>query len=1285
MALWPLVLLVVGGAGQADAPLPVGVRAEWSLAKAWRESTPTRGRVCLNGLWRWQPGTEGMPTGNWGWFKVPGCWPGITDYMQKDCQTVYANPNWSKTNLGQLTSAWYQREFTVPSDWSGRRIHLDADTVNSLATVYVDGSQVGSIAFPGGDVDLTKVAGPGSTHVLTIQVVALPLKAVMLSYSDTNAAKQMKATVERRGLCGDLYLVSSPPKARIDSVVVESSVRKWTLTVKADASGLDPMARYRLKARILDHGNLVGTMATDVFAGKDALSFTKPWRPKKLWDTNTPQNQYDLELTLTDAAGKVLDVQAPKKFGFRELWISGKDFMLNGSRIFWSCVPVDNAAISAGLSSYAGAKETLLRLKSFGINMVYTHNYDCKPGSNMAFEEILRAADDVGILVALTQPHFGDYEWSAPDADQKNGYARHAAYFAKVAGNHPSVIAYSTSHNATGYGEDMNPDQIDGIHANRDGWAQNNMKKALRAQAIIEKIDPSRIVYHHSSGNLGTMHTINFYLNFVPIQEMDDWYEHWSTVGVKPAFMVEYGVPFSWDWSLYRGWYKGQRSFGNAEVPWEYTMAEWNSQFLGDSAFNVSEGEKRNIRWEAQKFRSNSPGWFRWDYPNPMGSTNPDFEAQQEVWARYTTDNWRAFRTWGVSGISPWETYGLFWRLKSGVNRGRVDLATDWDRLQRPGYSPDYVDGRYERRDVAYEESDWVPTTGGKSLLANNGPLLAYIAGKPGKFTDKEHVFHAGQSFQKQLVVINNSRETVKCTCSWVFLPRNAEIGPETGPSVIHKFQLVAKTGEIRMTPLQFLLPAVPTEKEYAFRIAVKYSTGQTQTDQFIVRVLPTSPKVNPIAKLGIYDPAGETTKQLSALGVVGTSVKSSADLAGLKVLIVGKDALSPDGPGLDLSGVRDGLKVVMFEQSSEVLEKRFGFRVEEYGLRNVFRRVPGHPVLDGLDEDDLRDWHGDATIVPPRRSYVISDKWSNEPAIVRTGILQPRVWRCGNRGNVASVLIEKPTVGDFMPLLDGGFSLQYSPLMEYREGKGMVIFCQMDVTGRTESEPAADRLLANLLNYANTWKPSVQRTIAYWGEAAGRRHLESAGFKVEESARFTLDGSVMVFGPGADPQLSGLRESLQFNGQVIAIGLDEATASRLLTLRSNTRSLEYINSVFASAPAASVLAGIGPADVFNRDPRKLPVFDPSGAVLGASSDNRIVQFQMVPWSFDTEKINTKRTFRRTSFVLTRLLGNLGVHASTPLLERFNSPAQSGEQRWLKGFYLDTPVLEDDPYRFFGW
>src|SRR5438132_5040669 len=56
--------------------LPVGVKAVWEVTKAYHETTPTRERICLNGLWRWQPAdaqSEKAPGEFWGFVKVPGC------------------------------------------------------------------------------------------------------------------------------------------------------------------------------------------------------------------------------------------------------------------------------------------------------------------------------------------------------------------------------------------------------------------------------------------------------------------------------------------------------------------------------------------------------------------------------------------------------------------------------------------------------------------------------------------------------------------------------------------------------------------------------------------------------------------------------------------------------------------------------------------------------------------------------------------------------------------------------------------------------------------------------------------------------------------------------------------------------------------------------------------------------------------------------------------------------------------------------------------------------------
>lgn len=1286
--------VVLGGLGSgaeaAPAILPEGVQAVWDLDKAHRERTATRERVCLNGLWRWQPGSAAdtaVPDDDWwGYFKVPGFWPGHSSYIQEDCQTLYRHPRWKNADLRSVTAAWYQRILTVPAGW-GRRLVLSAEYVNSFAMVYVNGDKVGEIRYPGGEVDLADVC-PGERYILSLLVVALPLKGVLLTYTDTNAAREVKGSVERRGLCGDLYLHTTPARARVSDVKIDPSVRKGEITIHTALAGLATAGAYALRIKINQDGHTAHEFTSKPFRAADLsngrISVTEKWRPDRLWDLHTPQNLLTAEVSLVETAGKLLDAFHPVRFGFREFRIDGRDFYLNGTRLFLSAVPLDNAQIGARTATYEAACETLKRLQSFGINFVYTHNYGCDPGSHISFAEVLRAADDVGMLVALSQPHFSHYDWKGADADRSNGYARHAEFYVRVAQNHPSVVAYSMSHNATGYDEDMNPDLIDGIRDPReDSWSRNNAKLALRAEAIVRGLDPARIVYHHSSGNLGSMHTVNFYLNFVPIQEICDWFEHWATKGVKPVFPCEYGVPFTWDWMMYRGWYRGRREWGSAQVPWELCLAEWNAQFLGDRAYRVSEKEKQDLRWEAKQFRAGNL-WHRWDYPHPVGPTV--FDDQEEVFARYLTDSWRAHRTWGLSANSPWE-YASFWTVRAGLHRGRKDFRVDWENLQRPGFSPDYTQRREWQMSTDGERSDWVPTVAAQALLRNNQPLLAYIGGKPEHFTSKDHLFHPGETVEKQLIIVNNSREPVVCTCAWSLnLPRR----------ISGSKKVSIRTGDQERIPLQFDLPADLGSGRYELTATVHCADREMQKDSFVIHVLPRPTDPHSRMKIALLDPRGETARLLKDQGVRFEKVEASADLASYEVLIVGKEALTATGPGPDVQRVPDGLKVIVFEQTGKVLEERFGFRVAEYGLRQVFRRVPDHPLLAGLEPDHLRDWRGEATLLPPRLRYTLRPRYG--PTVKWCGIEVPRAWRCGCRGNVASVLIEKPARGDFLPILDGGYALQYSPLLEYREGKGMVLFCQVDVTGRTESEPAANTLASNILRYVADWKPSPRRKALYVGDPAGKKHLESAGLSLVPYTKEELAADrVLIVAPGGGKELAGaaaaLGRWLQKGGHLLALGLDETEAEAFLGFKVGMKQGEHIAAFFEPPGLKSLLAGVGPADVHNRDPRELPLITTGARALGdgvlAQVEALSVVFcQLLPWQFDPRKaMNLKRTFRRASVLLTRLAANLGAAGPTPILARLRTPVEAtgSEKRWQEGLYLDTPEEWDDPYRYFRW
>ncbi|MCZ7648805.1 MAG: hypothetical protein M5U26_26695 [Planctomycetota bacterium] len=1301
VALLPLVLMSLNARGEEDsAPLPEGVKAVWDLDKAWRETTPTRERVCLNGLWQWQPDQETSqgqpPVGSWGWFKVPGIWPGMTSYIQKDCQTVHEHPKWKGVNLREVASAWYRRELTVPQGWTGRRIALALEHVNSLALVFVDGTKAGSIKFPSGTLDLTSFVQPGKKHALAIQVFSLPLKATIENFGDSSAPKKATAKVGRRGLCGDVFLEGTPAKARVDLVRLEPSYRNGALKIETHLSDLDAAAGYKLVAKIAESGKEVKTLSSEAFKGADAkdgrFSFVQPWKPEKLWDVHTPGHQYEMELTLQDAAGKVLDAWPLQRFGYRELWIDGRDFYLNGTRIYLSSVPLDNPEMGAAWSTYDAAKESMLRLMSFGINYVYTHNYSCEPGTHLAFEEILRAADDVGMLIGLSQPHAGHYVWDQPDSETANGYFGHAEHYVRVAGNHPSVVFYVTTHNATSDSYGMDPEMMGLDYADRikSSYSAKYRTIGAKAEAIIRKLDPSRIVYHHSSASFGAVHSENFYTNFVPVQEMSDWFETWSQKGVKPIFTCEYGVPFAWDWTMYRGWFpaegppNGKRTFGSAVVPWEFCMAEWNAQYFGDRAYRISDKEKTNLRWEAEKFKTGK-GWHRWDYPHVVGSN--DCPERDEVYGIYFKDNWRAFRTWGMSANSPWENHLLFAK-RTGLQAGRKELKTDWENLQRPGYSPDYLDGLYERMDLAYERSDWRPTAGAQALERNNRPLLAYVAGKSSSVTSKDHLFLPGESFEKQLVVINNSRQTVSCDCSWTFaLPQAATGGKK----------VEVPTGNQVRVPLSFALPADLKPGAYTLSAKFAFTTGETQEDAFTIRVLARAPEPKVGAKIALFDPKGETAKLLADLGVKAETVDAKADLGAYEMLIVGKEALKLDGAAPSLARVRDGLKVVVFEQTPEVLEQRLGFRVATYGLRQVFPRVPDHPILSGLQVEDLRDWRGSGTILPPRlpegsrsreENYGFNYTWC--------GIQVSRVNRAGNRGTVASALIEKPARGDFLPLTDGGFSLQYSPLLEYREGRGAVWFCQMDVTGRTEADPAAQRLAGNLLAHAASWRPSGQtQQVLYAGAPEGLKHLGASGFGVEPYRGGALQaGQILVLGPGggkqAAPHKDAIAAGLKAGAGVVAVALDQDELRAVLSAPVETKSAEHIAAFFEAPGAASPFAGCSPADVHSREPRQIPLVTGGAEALGdgvlaAAAAGRAALVQLAPWSYKQDQFNTKRTFRRASCLLTRVLGNLGAQGTTPLSVHFSNPAKSSETRWLGSYYLDTPEAWDHPYRFFRW
>src|SRR5262249_23633495 len=153
-----------------------------------------------------------------------------------------------------------------------------------------------------------------------------------------------------------------------------------------------------------------------------------------------------------------------------------------------------------------------------------------------------------------------------------------------------------------------------------------------------------------------------------------------------------------------------------------------------------------------------------------------------------------------------------------------------------------------------FGREDWIPTAAARALLRNNRPLLAYLGGKPGGFTGKDHNFRPGEAVEKQLIVINNCRETVSCECEWSLgLPQ----------PVARRTTITIGTGDQARIPLRSDLPGELAPGGYELRSTVRFGNGETQQDSFTINVLAPPPGPASGAKIALFDPKGETGELL--------------------------------------------------------------------------------------------------------------------------------------------------------------------------------------------------------------------------------------------------------------------------------------------------------------------------------------------------------------------------------------------------------------------------------------
>ena len=431
------------------------------------------------------------------------------------------------------------------------------------------------------------------------------------------------------------------------------------------------------------------------------------------------------------------------------------------------------------------------------------------------------------------------------------------------------------------------------------------------------------------------------------------------------------------------------------------------------------------------------------------------------------------------------------------------------------------------------------------ALKEINGPTLAWIAGPAGAYTAKDHHFIPGQKIEKQIVLINDTRQPQSFTAAW---------GATVGGKEVDKGQMQGRlaVSEIRFIPLQLVAPAVEAGGKADGQITLAATIGQARhQDAFTFRVYgediipsPLAPNSSPF--IALVDPNGLTGKMLTKLGYRTRPWDGTA----APLVVIGRNALKDDAAvAARLEPyVRAGGRILMCAQDPEWMARALGWRVCPKVARRVFpvdSATRHSPLATPLDADDLRDWTGDSTLIEACPEYVGAYLRGNERDQPYAG------WHWGNRGGVSSAALEKPHRSGWRPLLECEFDLGYTPLMELDYAEGRVIVCTLDVEDHVALDPAARRMAGRIVDYAlhSPLSPQVSRVV-YLGGESGAAWLDRIGVSYQRSATLDTGAGLLLIGPDVALDPTALTSCLEKGAKVFFLPRAQADGGLGATLK---------------------------------------------------------------------------------------------------------------------------------------
>jgi beta-galactosidase len=1215
-----------------------------------------RDQIYLNGTWQFVPaiGNPQSPPSSpsWGAIWVPGDWQEEKSEFVPGIISRGAGKDWEKFNNKQLSKAWYQKTVNIPGDWKNRRIFIDLARVSTDAIIFVNGINSGQIEWPYGTVDITKLAKPGN-NTISILVAAISdekEKAVIMSPTEIYTTK---SNLQSRGIIGEVRIFSLPPGPLVSDVFVQTSTRKQQIKLDIELKEVAQKGQVEISAQMLDEKGKVEQSFTGTANVQAKLIQTVQiqwdWQKPRLWDVGKP-NLYTLKLAVK---GSGIDTQYDQPFGFREFWVEGRKFFLNGTEI----------RLRPGLHSdtwEGGTVEVSDKLidgyikAGFNIVEIWPWNHDER--GRWHFRELFsERADLKGFPIMAPALDITPLAWTEQWNNRQwiDRWKGRMATEMRRYRNHPSVLMWATSPNFFGSGDDQNPQRIGKKKiAGTLGPVEDQRMRAKtplgnEAFAAIKSADPTRPLMVHQGGTFGDVYSLNSYLNVIPLQEREEWISDWSKTGEMPYMVVEFGTP------LHATMMRNRRGFDKVIVsePW---MTEFAAIYFGKQAYELEtpayKGKVREHFVKDQEYKS-------WHFSKELDFA-PAFQKLQQL---FTTNTWRSWRTFGISGgMIPWHN-GHGWDI-SDAGRTRVDIG-QFKQGRRGVYLKQVSNNLLNH--LQPEAYNIYP--GGEAIMNNNSPTLAWIAGANPAFTAKDHSFFVGGKLAKQIVLINDTRAKQDFAFTWRVLVGGEEIKNGENKGTI-------ETAGTLFFPIDLKLPnTISGKTDGEIRLTARIG-DRPHSDTFAFRVFASPSKVKDTVT--IFDPVGKTSAMLKQLGYEvlpwnGSQVSS--------LLIIGREAFSSGQnlPGNLETFVRNGGKAIVFPQRREWL-KNMGLRVAEHVSRRVYPIDSSHPIVSALDDTDLRDWIGESTLI---EAY---------PNTIQTGSkLSPANmpwygWHWGNRGGVSSASIEKPHRTAWRPILESEFDLAYSPLMELDYGKGRLILNELDLEDHFSVDGGAAQLVQQLMNYGINspvfGKPDKVVLIGGDGDA---KKLDNLGVVYQRADLLSKDIGLAIVGAEAKLKDADLRSYLNNGGKAFFLPRKVPVAGLGVGLQ---QAKDFGGSL--AVPNWDEVKGVSSSDLRSRSYYDTWLIK-SGGEIGANGLLSRVQVgkgiaifsQIDPDSLNADaKTYLRFTRWRQTRANAQILANLGASFKADGVV-FNGSSQE----FYHSDYKTDFEMGDDPYRYYRW